>query len=107
MLKTMDPALIRQLIAGVTDALTPEAEAEAALYRSTQCPVCGERECQKKVKEAKIVPNEDGEPIVAVSPFGQGLLPEGYAHCIHCGTDFNPLTGMIYKTEASMIHGPD
>jgi len=102
----MDPSLIRQIIADEVDVLSAEAKAEEALYRSTQCPLCGEGGCQKKIKASKIATNEAGEPVVVVSPFGQGPLPEGYAHCIHCDTDFNPRTGMIYKTEASMIHGP-
>jgi hypothetical protein len=48
---------------------------------------------------------EEG-PVVVQSPFGDGPLPEGYAHCIHCNTDFNPHTGMVFKTDASMIHAP-
>jgi hypothetical protein len=107
MLKTMDPDLIRQMLEGHTDVLTGAAEAEEALYRNTCCPVCGEGECQKVLREAKVVTDEDGRPEVVQSPFGSGPLPEGYAHCIHCDTDFNPRTGMIFNTAASMIHAPE
>jgi len=106
MLKTMDPNVIRQLLDDTEDILTPEIKAEEALYRNTQCPVCGQGECEKRIRAPKIVTGEDGEPVVASSPFGSGLLPDGYAHCIHCETDFNPYTGMIFQTEASMIRAP-
>ena len=107
MLKVMDPEHVRQLLDGAVDVLTPGIKAEEALYRNTQCPVCGQSGCEKKIRAPKVVINESGEPVVASSPFGSGMLPDGYAHCIHCDTDFNPYTGMIFKTEASMIREPE
>src|SRR3990172_2173463 len=103
-LKFMDPELIRQLLQGEEDILTPEIKVEGALYRNTCCPLCGQGGCEKRVRTPKIILGDNGEPVVATSPFGMGPLPEGYAHCIHCSTDFNPHTGMIFKTAASMIH---
>ena len=103
----MDPNLIRELLEGQEDIITPEVEAEAALYRNTTCPMCGSGECQKRIKAPRVVLGEDGAPELVSSPFSSGVLPEGYAHCIHCGTNFNPYTGMIYGTEASMIHGSE
>jgi hypothetical protein len=107
-MKAMDPKLIRELLAGQEDVLTPEIEAEEALYKNLRCPMCAEGDCEKKLYQPKVVEGEDGEPVVVQSPFSSGsLLPEGYAHCIHCGTDFDPYTRVIFSTEASMIHGPD
>ena len=105
-LKFMDQQLIRQLLQNEEDIITPEIKAEEALYRNTRCPLCGQGGCEKRLRAPKIVLNENKEPVVVSSPFGMGMLPEGYAHCIHCGTDFNPHTGLVFKTDASMIHAP-
>jgi hypothetical protein len=107
MLKPMDPNLTRQLLEQHQDVLSAEIKAEEALYRNTQCPMCGSGECQKKIRAPKIGMDEDGLPTIVVSPFGSGPLPDGYAHCLNCGTDFNPHTGMVFRTEASMISGPE
>lgn len=107
MLKTMDQALARKLIEGEDDILTPEIKAEEKLYENTRCPMCGQGGCEKRVSPPRTVQDENGD-LLLVSPFNtSSLLPDGFAHCINCGTNFNPLTGMIYKTEASMIHGPE
>lgn len=106
-LKPMDPKLIRKLLENQRDILTTEVKAEEALYRHTQCPICGSTGCEKRIQPPKIVLNSDGTPMVLRSPFGSGPLPEGHAHCLNCGTNFNPHTGMIFQTEASMIHGPE
>ena len=105
--KTMDPDVVRELLDGHEDILSPEAEKEANLYKQTQCPMCGQQDCEKRLHPPKIEMGEDGTPNVIQSPFGNSILPEGYAHCIHCDTDFNPHTGMVFKTAASMIHGPE
>jgi len=104
--KFMDPELIRQALQGEEDILTPEIKAEETLYRNTRCPVCGQSGCEKRLRAPTIVLDENREPVVVASPFGMGPLPDGYAHCIHCSTDFNPYTGMIFRTEASMIRAP-
>ena len=105
-MKAMDPDRIRELLAGQEDILTPEIKVEEALYRNTQCPMCSQGDCEKRIYRPKVSIDEEGQPVVEQSPFSSGLLPEGYAHCIHCGTDFNPYTRVIFRTDASMIHGP-
>lgn len=107
MLKTMDPNLARELIASSQDVLSAEVKAEEALYRNTRCPMCGQGDCEKKIRPPKVTVDDDGNTEIVNSPFNGGILPDGYAHCINCATDFNPYTGMIYHTEASMIHGPE
>ena len=104
-LHPMDPELIRQLLKTEKDILSPAIKSEEALYRNTRCPMCGQDGCEKRVNPPKVIMDERGEPVVVSSPFGLGPLPDGYAHCVHCGTEFNPYTGMIFRTEASMIHG--
>jgi hypothetical protein len=105
--KTMDQAVIRKLLEEQEDILTPAIKSDRAFFNNTRCPMCGEGECQKKSYEPKIEIGDNGEPIVRQSSFGSGPLADGYAHCIDCGTDFNPYTGMIFSTEVSMIHGPE
>ena len=108
MFKPMDPDLIRELIKDQPDVITPEVEAEKELYANTSCPMCYEAGCEKRTLAPRVLPGENGEPIVAASPFVQGkALPQGYAHCIHCGTDFNPRSGIIMQTEASQIEPVD
>lgn len=103
--KTMDPDLIREMLSQQEDILTPAIEEDRKFFANTRCPMCGKDECQKKEYVPKIEVDEHGSPTVVQSSFGLGPLSDGYAHCINCDTDFNPYTGMIFKTEASMIHG--
>ena len=106
MLKTLDPDTIRSLIEGQPDILTEEAKKEAEFYRNVNCPMCCERGAEKRLFPPKILVGPDG-PVIVSSPFSNGnLLPQGYAHCTHCNTDFNPYSGIIIKTEASMIAFP-
>jgi hypothetical protein len=107
MLRSMDPNTIRELLASHTDTLTPEIKAEEAFYRNTQCPMCGSGGCKKLIRAPKVLIGEDGGQEIVQSPFGMSSLPEGYAHCLNCGTDFNPHTGMVYGTDASIIHGSE
>ena len=101
----MDPELVRNLIEGEEDLITQAVDIENEFYKHVRCTMCGQGECERKMRPPKVVMGKDG-PVVT-SPFGDGILPESFAHCIHCGTDFNPFTGMIFKTEASMIHAPE
>lgn len=108
MFKPMDPETIRSLLEGQVDVISAEAKAEEELYNNLSCPVCYEGGCEKRLLESRVVPGPNGEPVVAASPFVTGkALPQGYAHCIHCGTDFDPRTGVIRKTEASSIQPVD
>jgi hypothetical protein len=100
--KPMDPEVIQQMIKEHEDILTPLVKAEEEVYKNTKCPVCFQGGCSKKVRPPKVVMTADG-PTVARSPFGDGPLPEGNAFCIHCSTEFDPKSGIIYKTDASVI----
>lgn len=105
MFRPMDPTLLRSLLEGQHDVLSEEAKEETKLYQSTSCPMCYEvGGCEKRIRPPKIIAEPDGPPTVVSSPFISGRdLPQGYAHCIHCGTDFDPRSGIIMKTEASTI----
>ena len=104
MFQPMDPDKIRTLLDGHEDVIAKELEEEKTLFDNLRCPICYEGGCEKLVDAPKVVPGPNGEPVVAVSPFVSGKnLPQGYAHCIHCGTDFDPRSGIIRKTEASQI----
>jgi len=105
MFKTLDPSIVRALIEGQPNVLSDEAKTEAEFYRRISCPMCyATGGCEKRLRPPKIVPDEDGSPIVVASPFSSSqALPQGYAHCVHCGTDFDPHSGIIMKTEASRI----
>ena len=103
--KTMDQDLARHLIEKEKDILTPAIEEERKLYENTLCPMCTQGGCKKMTRPPKILSTSSGPEIVE-SPFGEGPLTEGYAHCVHCDTDFNPKTGMIYKSAASILASP-
>lgn len=109
MFQTMDPNLIRELINGQPDIISEEAKQEEELFKKLACPMCYEAGgCEKRLRPPKVVVDENGEPTVAVSPFTTGrALPQGFAHCIHCGTEFDPHSGVIFKTEASGIQPVD
>jgi len=109
MFKSMDPSIIRALIEGQPDVLADEVKAEKELYSRISCPMCYEAGgCEKRLRQPKIVIGDDGTPEVLSSPFVSGQpLPQGYAHCVHCGTDFDPHSGVIAKTEASGIQPID
>lgn len=104
MFKPMDQELARALIEGQSDVIAKEVREEEELYANTRCPICFEASCEKIVLESRIVVGEDGRPTVVSSPFTEGkALPQGYAHCMHCGTDFDPRTGIIRQTETSQV----
>lgn len=104
MFKPMDPDTVRSLIEGQEDVISQALEEEGKLFENLSCPMCYESGCEKRIDAPRVVPGPDGEPVVAASPFVSGrTLPQGYAHCIHCGTDFDPRTGFIRKTEATRV----
>jgi hypothetical protein len=105
MLKPMDPALLYQLVNSEPDVLTKAAEEDEAIYKKARCPICSRDGCTKKIEAPLIVEAEGGMTMIR-TPFGDGPLPHGYAHCGNCGTDFDPHTGIVRKTEASIIAGP-
>lgn len=104
MLKPMNPDLIRSLLEGHTDVITPEVQKEQELYQKLSCPICYEKGCEKRIAAPKILPGENGEPVILNSPFSPDrVLANGYAHCKHCGTDFDPETSVIRSTETTAI----
>lgn len=105
MFTTMDLDIIRALIEGQPDVLAEELKAESEFYKHVTCPMCHTvGSCEKRLRPPKVVIEEDGTPEVVSSPFSSGLaLPQGYARCVHCSTDFDPYSGVISKTEASGI----
>lgn len=96
MLELMDPNVVRQLLQGHKDIITPEIKSEEALYRKLHCPVCGRSGCEKRIRIPK---PGDGFEI-------DGILFDGDAYCKHCGTVFDPYTRVVSSSEASIIHGP-
>ena len=105
MLTLMDPDVARQLINSCTDVITPAAAAEAERYSKLKCPVCYQGGCVKVLTPVRIVQTPEGHSIIS-SPFGDSVIPQGHAHCIHCETNFDPDTGIILNSPASMISPP-
>lgn len=99
-LRTLDPEVVRKMIEGVEDILTPAVEAEAKMYRDTRCPRCFQSGyCVKKIDAPKVVMTPEGPEVVA-SPFSPTQpLADGYAHCSNCDTDFCPRSGIIRYVE--------
>jgi hypothetical protein len=105
MFKTMDQDVTRSLLEGQRDILSIEAAKETAFYSKVSCPICYQIGAEKRIAPPKIRMTPNG-PEVVISPFSpNNPLPNGYAHCSGCNTDFDPYTGVIRKTEASMIAG--
>jgi hypothetical protein len=100
--KPMDPNLVRQLIQDQEDIITPLVKAENERYKKLHCPICRQDGCKKRIKPPKVIITEKGQQVVE-SPFGSSPLPYGYAVCSHCDTEFDPETGVIYKTKASTL----
>lgn len=108
MFRPMDPNVIRDLIAEQEDVIAKEIEEEQRVYENLKCPMCYEGGCERRVSPPKVIAGPKGEPVIATSPFVPGkALPQGYAHCVHCGTDFDPRTGFIRQTEASQVQPVD
>jgi hypothetical protein len=100
MLKTLDADLVRKLLEGVEDVITPAVEVETKLYREARCPRCFQSGyCVKKTAAPKIVATPHG-PEVITSPFAPNrLLADGFAHCTNCDTEFCPRSGIIRHVE--------
>lgn len=80
----MDPDVIRKLLEGHENVIAPAVEKEQALMSSSPCPVCKGTETEARVN--------------AKRPFIKGkILPNKLLHCLHCGAEFDPGTGLILK----------
>jgi hypothetical protein len=93
MIEFMDPDIVRQLITGHPDIITPEVKAEEARYKHLRCPVCGKSGCEKRIRVPK---PGDGLDVGAI-------LFDGNAYCKTCGTLFDPYTQVVQSSEASLI----
>jgi len=104
---TMDPALIKELLKDQEDILTKAVEKDEEAFKNATCPNCGSCECRKSLPTPKIVPGEDGSYHIVNSPFGPNSPTIQFsAVCCICGTEFNPKTGIILKSDAPVILEP-
>jgi hypothetical protein len=105
MFKPMDPTLLCQLVQDQPDVLAEAIKADDAFYHNLSCPVCSSQGASKRFEAPKVLETEDGT-VMLRTPFGNGMLPTGYAKCDSCGTEFDPYTRVIRNTEASLIASP-
>lgn len=102
--KTMDPDLIREILANEEDVITPAVENEKALYENIRCPVCGGVGAEKVTLAPLIEADDDGNVSVIRSPFQKDrILSVGHARCKECGSEYVPETQVIYKTSEPVI----
>lgn len=101
----MDQQLARELISRETNVLSPAAEEDAKRYASLRCPMCYQSGCKKQLLPTKIAVSDEGLQVIS-SPFGDGMIPEGHAICIHCDTVFDPASGLILNSGPTMTSSP-
>jgi len=104
-LKTMDPAVIRSIIEGVEDVITPAIKAENDLFELIRCPTCGHTGADRVLMSPKIVMSEKGPEIVS-SPFSDASpIARAYAKCQGCGITYDPHSGLIVKATHPILTG--
>lgn len=86
--KEMDEQILRALLEGQEDVLTPLVNKQRESFSSVSCPNCRAGEV---------------EPILdIVRPFSPGNpLPNSLMKCLSCWTEFNPSNGTITKVTPS------
>jgi transcription elongation factor Elf1 len=100
----MDQTLARRIIESQVDVITPASKVDAQLYKHATCPICGHQGADKVLLPTKIVSGEDGSPQVLRSPFSsESPIPQGTARCKSCNTEYQPMTGIIVKTDVPMV----
>lgn len=105
-LKTMDPDIIRDLIKGEKDIITPVAKMEAELLKYSHCPACGHQGADKVVMPPKFVQGADGSLEIVRTPFSPtGTTIQGHARCPACQTEYSPMTGVIIQANAPILTG--
>lgn len=73
---------IWKLLEGQEDVLTPLVKKEEAFFRNKACPACDGASHLPFVNPRR--------------PFTQGSpLPNKLLKCLHCETEFDPITGLI------------
>lgn len=101
--KTMDPDLIRELIANEEDVITPAIENDKVIFANAMCPVCGAQGADKVTLPPKIEITENG-PQMVTSPFqADRVLPVGHARCRECGSEYTPENQVIYRVSEPVI----
>lgn len=106
--KTMDPALIHELIKDQVDVITPAAQMETEVFKQLRCPVCGNVGAEKVVAETKVVVTEEDGMTVIKAPFsGSSPLVQGHARCGQCQTEYAPETGVIIKQDEPILTDPN
>jgi hypothetical protein len=81
--KELDPAIIRRVIQGYDDVLTPTAKADEAFYRQFSCPRCN---------------GNMNKEFNARSAFdGESLLPKALLRCPLCTLLLEPHTNVIVE----------
>lgn len=83
-LKILDPTLVRLLVKGEEDILTPRARGREMAISASPCPRCGTE--LRKSLNVKHVFTPD-EP-----------LPRILAECPECGFCYDPHTGIVLET---------
>ena len=81
--KHMDPVIIRKLLEGHRDVLTPAAEQSERYYAAQSCPRCG-GSC-RRMGDLSTMFKEDQ------------LLPQFYLECLACGCVFEPQSGLVLE----------
>ncbi len=85
--KEMDPEVVRKLLEGHTDVLTPEAQKEQSIFRNSPCPLC-----KSYASNSQINPQRPWTP--------GSVLPNKILVCLQCNAEWDPFTGLILKTSA-------
>lgn len=99
----MDPDLIKKLVAGEEDVITPAIEADQVIYDHARCPVCGGQGADKVTLPPKVEITNEG-PVMVTSPFqSDRVLPVGHARCRECGSEYTPEHQVIYKVSEPVI----
>ncbi len=81
--KEMDPELVRGLIEGYEDELTPASRAQDAFYRQFSCPRC----------KCKLVKEVDSRTAFT----GGGLVPKALLRCPNCRYLIEPYTRVVVE----------
>lgn len=106
--KPMDPSLARALLEGQVDVITPAAQREATIYDQATCPVCGQVGADKAVPSPKIIIEDDGDVQIIRAPFNPAThLIQGHAKCRNCGSEYNPLSGLIISQPEPVLSDPN
>lgn len=83
----MDPDVIRKILEGQKDILTPLAEQREARYRRLTCPCCQSNDLKPVART-----NSDGEIVV------DGIIPHHRFECRVCDCYWDPETDLVLRT---------